>query len=250
MATTTQLCAALAVLCASGAAAATEVRGTYGNWNFNISGTATENGQTYDFRRDLDARRAGKQTFHLAWDTGPGWWKPDLELGLSSIGANGTHTETTVTILPPPLPPTTTTTTFSVVSDFHDQELVARYPLNAGPLALSAGLAVKRLRGTVVITDSRQSQPSRGDYDQAFPELHLQLRYAVAHWLVLETVAQGVQYQDSKAFEWRAGLELRPFDPLLIEAGWQQKRYDIRVNSNALDVSLGGALLRAGLLFR
>ena len=250
MTTRRKICAALAALCASGAATATEVRGAYGDWNFAIAGTTTGNGTTYDFERDLDARRAGKRSLQLAWDTGPGWWKPDLALGDSRLGANGTHTETTVTVLPPPLPPSTTTTTFSVTSNFRDQDLVARYPLNSGAVKLSAGLAIKHLKGTVVITDSRQSQPSRGDYDETFPELHLQLRWPALHWLALETMAQGVHYKDSTAFEWRASAELRALDPLLLEMSWQQKRYDIQVNSDAVNASLNGVLLRAGLLFR
>ena len=248
MTTKKALCAALLIV-GPVTAAAGEARGTYGEWLFSISGTANDNGQLYDFERDLDAKRSGNETLQLAWDTGPGWWKPDLAYGDSRIGASGKHSETMATALPPPLPQTTTVD-LSVESSFRDQDLVARYPLNSGAVLLSAGLAVKHLKGTVVITDSRQAQPSRGDYDETFPELHLLLRYPAARWLAVEAMAQGVQYGDNSAFEWRAGIELRPFDPLLIEAGWQQKRYDIQVNGDSLDVLLGGALLRAGLLFR
>lgn len=240
--------AALAVLCAPATHA--EVRGAYGNWLFGISGTAVEGGKTYDFERDLAARRAGNNSLQLAWDTGPGWWRPDLELNLSRIGVQGSNTGLRCTQVVPVGPPSCVTTTLTVDSNFHDEELVARYPLNSGALKLSAGLAVKHLRGTVVITDSSQSQPSRGDYNQTFPELHADLRWPVTSWAVLELVGQGAQYQGSRAFEWRAGFEVQALAPLLIEASWQQKRYDINVNRDALNVSLDGALLRAGFLLR
>lgn len=242
MTTRTALCAALALLASAPAA---EFRAAYGNWAFDLSGTSTEGGSTYDFEKDLDARRAGKRSLQLAWDTGPGWWRPDLALSDSKIGATGSHTENTTGL---PLGPSTVTLT--VDADFHDSDLVARWPFNAGPLVVSAGLAAKHLSGTVVITDSSQSQPSRSDYDETFPELHLLVRWPVARWVALEAMGQGVQYGDNRAFEIRAGIELRPFDPLLLEASWQQRGYDVKAGADALDATLQGVMLRAGILVR
>lgn len=231
------------------AAGAQEFRMAYGDWAFDVSGTATDSNREYDFERDLDAHRAGKRSLQLAWDTGPGWWKPDLAFSDSKIGVEGTHTETGPTGLPPPLPQTGTIT-LAVDADFTDQDLVLRYPLNTGPFKVSLGLAAKRLRGSVIITDSRQGQASRGDYDEIFPEVHLGMRWTVTDWLVFEAVAQGIQYNDATASDFRAALELRPIGPILIDAGWQQKHYDFTANSGALDVTLQGALVRAGFLFR
>lgn len=235
---------------ATPAAQAAELRAAYGNWGFDVSGTATNSGNVYDFQRDLAAHSTARHSLSLAWDTGPGWW-PDLALSDSSIGAAGTNTAPrSVQVLPPPAPPSTTTTTMMVDAGFRDQDLVARYPWGWGPLQLAAGIAVKRMRGTVEITDSSQSQPSRGDYDETFPELHGQLRWPLGRWLTLTAVGQGVQYQDSRALEWRVGAEMPGFAPLLLEAGWQQKRYNISVNGDALDASLSGVMLRAGVVWR
>lgn len=233
---------------ASPAAPGTEFRSLYGSWDFKVSGTAVEGGQQYDFRRDLDAQHAGRRSLEFAWDTGAGWW-PDVAFGDASIGVRGSHTTTSVVVLPPPLPPTTQSQTLSVDADFRDQDFVARYPLRSGALKVSAGVAVKHLKGTVVIDDSSQSQPSRGDYNETFPELQLQARWTPMPWLAVTATGQGVQYQGNSALEWRAALELAG-GPLLLEAGWQEKRYEIGVNADALDVKLSGALLRAGFALR
>lgn len=237
--------------CAAQVAQAGELRAAYGNWGFDITGTATDNGNVYDFQRDLAAHSTSKRSLSLAWDTGPGWWRPDLALSDSSIGAAGTNTAPrTVQVLPPPAPPSTTTTTMTVDAGFRDQDLIARYPWGWGPLQLAAGVAVKRMRGSVEINDSSQSQPSRGDYDETFPELHAQVRWPLGRWLTLTAVGQGIKGQGNRALEWRVGAEIPGLAPLLLEAGWQQKRYDIRVNGDALDASLDGVLLRAGLVWR
>lgn len=243
------LIAALCVLGSTAPASAHEFRAAYGDWAFDVSGTATNRNRAYDFERDLAAHRAGGLSLQVAWDTGPGWWKPDLSFSHSRIGVEGSHSETGPTGSLPPLPQTGTVN-LAVDSDFTDQELVLRYPLNSGPVKVSPGLAAKRLKGTVRITDSRQGQASRGDYDEVFPEAHLGVRWTIAHWLVMEAVAQGIQYNDATASDFRAAIELHPIGPILIEAGWQQKHYDFSANGDALDVTLQGALVRAGFLFR
>lgn len=235
----------LVSLGAAPVAHANEFRAMYGAWAFDISGTATQDSRPYDFQEDLAAQRAGKRSISVAWDTSPGWW-PDLAFSDARIGVNGTHTES-ATGLPPPFPQSDVTLTLD--SDFTDQDLVARWPLIKESVKVSLGVAAKHLKGTVVITDSSQGE-SRGDYDETIPELHVAARWSPAHWLALDVTGQGVQAGENKAFEWRAGVELRPFDPVLLSAAWQQKRYDVTVGDDALDVSLDGLLLQAGLLFR
>lgn len=243
------LAGALCILGSTGPATAQEFRAAYGLWAFDASGTATESNRKYDFERDLAAHRAGNRSLQIAWDTGSGWWKPDLSLSHSQIGVKGSHSETGPTGLPPPLPQTGAVD-LAIDSDFTDQELVLCYPLNSGPIKVSAGVAAKRLKGTVLITDSRQGQASRGDYNETFPEAHLGVRWTIASWMVLEAGAQGIQYNDATASEYRAAIELRPIGPVLLDAGWQQKHYKFSGNGDALDVTLQGALVRAGFLFR
>ena len=232
-------------------AQAGELRATYGSWAFDIAGTATENGNVYDFQKNLNAHSTAKHSLGLAWDTGPGWWHPDLAIDDSAIGAGGTNTSThLVQVLPPPAPPNMVTSTVSVDASFSDQDFVARYPWGWGPLQLASGIAVKHMRGTVVIVDSSQSQPERGDYNETFPELHAQARWPLGRWLTLTAVGQGIEYQGRSAMEWHVGAEMPGLAPLLLEAGWQQKRYNIHVNGDALDASLDGVLLRAGVVWR
>lgn len=222
----------------AGPATAGEIRATVGGWQYGLSGSATDAGTVYDFERDLGVGKDSGRSVQLAWDTGPGWW-PDLEFTYSGIKAGGTRTFTS-----PPLPGSRT---LAVAADTVDLDLTARYPLYWHDLSTSIGLSLKRLAGDIRIDDSDQPQPSRQRFNEFIPQGQLQFRWDLSRFLVLGATAQGIAYQGDHAVEWRAGSELRLFDPVLVDFGWQDKRYKLTAGDYALDARVRGLYLRVGL---
>lgn len=232
--------AALALLVAAPARAA-ELRAALGAWGYHFKGDVDDRGVRYDLRDDLKLDPHRRRSLALEYDTPKGAW-PDFAVSFTQMGARGDHTES-VTL---PLPGTRTIETDA---DFDSYEIVARYPMRFGPLRVSAGVAVQQLKGELVIDDSEQAEPSRERYDETFPLPHLQLRLAGPAF-ALVTTAQGIEYDGSKALEWRALVEARFLEPLLLEVGWQEKRYEIELPDYALDTRVSGVLVRVGVVFR
>lgn len=232
--------AGLALLAAVPAQAA-ELRASLGSWGYHFKGYVVDGGTRYDFREDLKLEPRRRRSAALEYDTPKGWW-PDLAASFTQMGARGDHTQT-VTL---PLPGTRTIETDA---DFDNYEIVARYPVRFGPLRVSAGVAVQQLKGELVIADSDQAEPSRERYDETFPMPHLQLRLPGSVFALAAT-AQGIEYDGSRALEWRALVEARFLEPLHLEFGWQHKRYEIELSDYALDTRISGVLLRVGLVYR
>lgn len=241
------LAGAVALACCAGATAA-EFRATVGQWRYDLAGTVTDRGRTYDFQRDLALQTAGRRSVQLEWDTGPGPW-PNWSASFAQLGAAGEREET-FTLFFGGIPVGSQTESVAASAEFDDVDLTARYPFSLGALQMALGLTAKRLRGEVLIDDSTQSGPSRQQYDETVPQLHAQLRWPLGKGLVLAAAGQGIEHDGSNALEWRAAAEIRWLAPLLLEAGWQEKRYDLNLGSYALDAQLDGAVLRAGLLLR
>jgi hypothetical protein len=222
-------------------AGASEFHATLGGWGYHFSGNVDDRGRRYDFQDDLELEPRRRRSAALEFDTRPGWW-PDFAAGYTQIGADGDHVESTGG----PIPGTRTITTSA---RFDAWDLVARYPFRLGPLCASAGVALQQLRGDLVIVDSDDSITRREHYDEVFPQLHAQLRWRLGP-LALVAAGQGIAYDGSRALEWRGVAEFRAMEPLLVEFGWQEKRYDISLTDYALDARVRGALVRIGFLYR
>ena len=229
-------------------AAAPEFRVGYGAWRHEVSGTVTDANRTYDLQEDLALETSGRRSILVEWDTPAGWF-PDLSASFTQLGASGYREETFTVFDLLGNPVGTQTESIAASADFDDFDLTARYPFGLGPLALSAGVTVKRLRGDVRIDDSTQDAPSHQSYDETVPELYAGLRWPLGQRLTLVASAQGISAGDSSALEWRGGAELR-LGVVLLEGGYQVKRYDIDLGDYALDARLDGALVRAGFAFR
>ena len=241
------LAALPALGCCTAAFAAPEFRAGYGSWRYDLSGTVTDRDRTYDLRQDLEMEpSSGRHSVLIEWDTGPGWW-PDLALAYVKLGAAGHHEETFTLFDFLGQPIGTQTESITASADFDDYDLTLRYPFGLGPLQCAAGVTVKKLRGDVLIDDTSNPPPSRQSYDETVPELHAQLRWPLARWLALTAAGQGIKYDGNSASEWRATAELR-LGPVLLEGGWQAKRYDIQLTGYALDAQLDGALARIGFV--
>lgn len=228
-------------------AAAPEFRVGYGGWRYGISGTVTDINRTYDLQDDLALEPSGRRSILAEWDT-PTGWLPDLSATFTALGASGYREETFTVFDLLGNPVGSRTESIAASADFDDYDVTARYPFTLGAVRLSAGVTVKRLRGEVVIDDSTQSQPSYQRYDETVPELYAALRWPLGRRVALVASGQGIRAGDSSALEWRGGAELRA-GPVLLEAGYQVKRYDIDVGDYALDAQLDGALGRLGFVF-
>lgn len=237
----TTSCGALALL-VSLPAAATEFRATAGVWRYDLSGTVTDRGRTYDLQGDLEMQASGRRTWSLEWDTPEGWW-PDLAVSFAQLGASGRH-EYSVTAFP--LPPQPETIVAS--ADFDDLEATARYPFELGALRVALGVTVKKFEGTVFIDDSGNPPASRQEYDETVPEAHVHLRLPLGARFALAGAAQGASGGGNSASEWRAVAELR-LEPMIVEAGYQQKRYELNLDGRAIDASLDGVMARIGYLW-
>lgn len=229
-------------------AATPEFRAGYGSWRYELSGTVTDRDRTYDLQDDLGLETSGRRSVLVEWDTPPGWW-PDLSASFTQLGASGYREETFTLFDIFGNPVGSQTESIAASADFDDFDLTLRYPFSLGSLGVSAGVTIKRLRGDVLIDDSTQSSPSYQSYDETVPQVHAGLRWPLAQWLALVASGQGIQAEGNSALEWRGGAELR-LGPLLVEAGYQAKRYDINLGDYALDAQLDGALARAGFVWR
>jgi hypothetical protein len=225
---------------------AAEFRAAWGAWNYDLSGSVTQDGRNYDLQDDLALQRSGRRSLQVEWDTPAGW--PDLSARFSRLGARGHAEYQTIAfdILGNPIG--TDDQTIDAAADFDDYDLTARWPLRLGALQLALGVTVKRLSGTVEIDDSGNPPASREQYAETVPELHAALRLPLAGWLALAGSAQGIAQGGNSALEWHAAAELR-LKALLLEAGWQEKRYELDLDGRALDARLAGALARVGLAF-
>ena len=241
------LAALAALACGPLAHAGAEFRAGYGSWRYDISGTVTDRNRTYDLQQDLELEPAGRRSIEVEWDTPSGWW-PDLAVSFSQVGGTGEadYQSISLDLLGNPI---FQDETIVASADFDDVDVTARYPFGLGALQAAAGITVKRLRGTVVIDDSGNPPPSRQQYDETVPQLHGQLRWPIARWLALGTTVQGISYDGNRALEWQAGAELS-LGVFRLEAGWQEKRYEVKLTDYALDARLDGALARVGFVFR
>lgn len=233
---------ALALGASCPAAEAAEFRALLGSWGYHFDGRVDDRGTRYDFNDELGLVPRGRRSALLELDTPRGAW-PNIAASYTQLGADGNTVETLT------VGPVTTTRTITTDADFDGWDLVARYPFRLGPLRAAAGIGVQQLRGDILIEDSNDAAPRRESYDEVFPQLHAQLRWRLGP-MVLMATGQGVEYDGSRALEWRAGAEFRFMEPLLLEVGFQEKRYEIELTDHALDARVRGALVRVGFLIR
>ncbi|HUS24571.1 MAG TPA: hypothetical protein VM369_06450 [Candidatus Binatia bacterium] len=225
-----------------------EVRLSAAGWRDDLSGRVDRDGQTLDFERDLDAQADAARGLRAEWDTGR-WW-PDLSAATVRSRGSGHVSRSGPLSFGPIVIPGSATTQIDTDASYDDTELAARWPLAWGPLRVSLGLAAKWLDGEVRITDTSDGSTSRQRYRILFPEAHTVLAWRVWPGLQAEGVAQGLSYRGDRAMEWRALLRVTRLAPLLVEGGWQQKRYRVVDDDGAVvDARLAGPWLALGLAF-
>lgn len=224
--------------------AASEWRLALGGWDYDLQGHYNDGVRDRDFQRDLAVRPRDRASVSIDYRWREG--RPDLSLAYTQIGARGRSQES-VPVGIGPIPLGSVGTTVDSVSDFTDFEIAARWSLSQASWRLSPGLVLKRLAGELRITED-DVEVSRQDTEIWFPQPLLRLDGQPAPWLRFNASVQGIAYDGDRAQEWQSSAELT-VGALLIQAGWQEKRYRIRDDDSDLEARLRGPVFRLGLNF-
>lgn len=229
------------LLCGSTAAAELNLAADY--WDYRVAGEVQRGDDVQDLETDFGVEARENLAYRLAWNTGPGWWRPDLAASHTPLQAGGQRNSGSglrfgpVVLLPGG----------TAIGDaaLDDTDLSLRYPLRLGHGTVWGGLTIKRIAGTVTVRDASDTQEDRQRIDQTFPLLHAAASLPLNSWLTLGVQGNAAKYRDDQAYELRAGLSCGLVGPLGINLGWQLKRYRVNDGDYRLDARLAGA--QAGL---
>lgn len=220
-------------------ASAAEVSLTADYWDYKISGTVNRSGDVQDLDRDLGVEARDHASYGFAWNTGPGWWRPDFAANYTPIKADGQRISAGTHFGPLVIIPGSVA---RGEADLDDADLSLRYPLKFGWGTIWGGVTIKRITGFVSIRDATSMALDRQQIDQLFPLLHLALSAPLTSWLTLSAQGNAIEYQGSKAYELRTGASIGILGPLGINLGWQYKQYRVSEGDYLFDASLSGAL--------
>lgn len=234
----------IALLLMTASASASEVRLGLGGWDYDLSGHYNDRLRDRDFERDLAVQPRDQASISLDYEWGEG--RPDLAAAFVQIGARGRSQES-VPVGIGPIVIGSTPATLESVGDFNDLEFSARWPLSRGSLRFSPGLVLKHLKGQIQVFED-DVEVSRQDADVWVPQPLVRLDWTPSRYFRVSASVQGIAYDGDRAQEWQSSAELT-LGALLVQAGWQEKRYRIRDDDSELDARLRGPLFRAGLSF-
>lgn len=215
-------------------------------WGYDVRGQVDRNGDVLDFQSDLDVKARTHTQYLAAWNTGPGWWKPDLAFSYTPIKASGQHDVPGGTRFGGLLFPPTNNTVLGD-ADLADLSVSLRYPLTLGATHVWGGLTLKRLNGHVTVRDQNDTQEDQQDFNELFPMLHAAVAAPLASWLTLAGQADFIKYGSNSAWDLRAGVSVGVYGPVGLNLGWQGKHYHVESGSYRLNATLSGAT--AGLYF-
>lgn len=240
------LSAALLLLVLSAPAASASWRFGVEAWDLEVSGEAEDDSGRVDFAQ-LGLSSPTRVQWLLERRAASGSWWPDLALRHSGIEARGRQVvDTSITLGDLVLVPGESTA--ETEADFDDLALHLSYPLLGRDTRLSAGLAVKRLDGELVIREVESDNADRETVDQTFPLGLLAFYWPLHPRLQLGAEALYVEYRDDALYE----LQVQALVPLTrrldLVAGWQRKDYRLRNREYRLDAEADG--LRLGLSLR
>lgn len=222
----------------------------YDSWNYKVSGRLIDDGTELRLHRDLGLKPINRDNFFLRWDTGPGWWRPDITASYMRISLNGSEPISgnavqlgSIGLLP-------VTATVLTDAGINDGELTFSYPLPIGflgPLKSSAGLTLEYLNGDLNI----QQQGGGAEVQKVnefLPLVHLDLNLPLGQYVNLTTSGNWIEYAGEGAYEYSGGVEFRVLGPITLSARWQQKHYSVE-DDYTLHANLRGALFGVHLVF-
>ncbi len=222
----------------------------YDYWNYKVSGRLVDGDTDLRLHRDLGLKTVNHDSFFLRWDTGPGWWRPDLSASYMRISLSGDQSISGNAVQIGPIGLLPVTTAVLTHAGINDSELTFSYPLPMGflsPLHGSAGLTLKYLNGDLNIQQAGGADNVQ-KVNELFPMLHLDMNLPVGPYLNLVAGGNWVQYGGEGAYEYSGGAEFRILGPITLSARWLQKHYNVD-DGYRLRANLRGALLGVHVVF-
>ncbi len=216
-----------------------------GLWDYEVTGNDVDNGVRRDFQSDLAVQPTAKMRLALEFDWRDAWF-PDLAATYSEFGGEGNVAGETGDGL---LGLGGGSAGVETRAELRNMDITLRWPLAIGAVTFSPGLSLQKLDGEVTIEDPANNSHTRQELDEIFPQLHGELRWEPTDWASLSGVVQAIASGDQAANEYRIMAGVNLFSALRIEAGWQQKRYDLKQDDFELHARLRGLLFQAGLTF-
>lgn len=209
----------------------------YSYWDYKVSGDYQENGSRYDLDKGYAPSNSSRAIYRLRWDTGPGWWIPDLAASFGRIEVSGQQNITTDTSIGPI--PVTVDSTATAHTNVRDLDVTARWPLQLGWGRLSLGVTGKQLRGDIVISDSATPTQTRESIKATFPMAHAFLEVPFGSRLRVGVGGDWAALDGDEADNIVAIVRLKVIGPLDLTAGWQSKHYKVH-DGYTLDTRLQG----------
>ncbi len=222
------------------------LRFSAGLWDYKVTGSDVDNGRRRDFQSDLAVQPAGHLRIAAEFDWRESWY-PDLAASYSEFGGDGNTTAT-------PgaggfLGLGSSSSVVTTKAELRDLDITVRWPLPLGPFTFSPGLSLQSLNGEVEIDDAANNTLTRQIVDQIFPQFHGELRWEPSEYFSLSGVVQAISDGEQAASEYRVLAGLQGLGPLLLQVGWQEKRYDLKQPGFEIHARLRGLLFQAGLIF-
>ncbi len=210
----------------------------YSYWHYKVSGDYQDNGSSFNLDNGYAPSNSSRAIYRLRWDTGPGWWIPDLAASFGRIEVSGQQNITTNTGIGPI--PVTVNSTASVYTNVRDLDVTARWPLQLGWGRLSLGITGKQLRGCVLINDSAGTPAqTRESINALFPMAHAFLEIPLGSRLRVGIGGDWAAAEGDEADNIVAIARLKVIGPLDLTGGWQSKHYKVH-DGYALDTRLQG----------
>jgi hypothetical protein len=185
--------------------------------------------------------------YRLRWDTGPGWWLPDLAASFNRIEVSGQkNVNSNIGLGPIPI---TVNTTANAHANVRDLDVTARWPWQFGWGRLSLGITGKQLRGSVLVSDDAANLQTRETVNVTFPMAHAFLEIPLGSRLRISAGGDWAALNGDAADNITAMIRLKVIGPLDLTAGWQRKHYKVDEDGYRLDTRLQGWLAGAELGF-
>lgn len=210
----------------------------YSYWDYKVSGNYSDSTGNYDLNNDFSPSASSRALYRLRWDTGPGWWFPDLAASFNRIEVTGHKNVTTNTSIGPI--PITVNTNADAHANVRDLDVTARWPWQFGWGRLSLGVTGKQLRGNILIKDSTAGVQTRENIDATFPMAHAFLELPLGSRLRIGVGGDWAALDGDAADNITAMARLKVIGPLDLTAGWQRKHYKVNQDGYHLDTRLQG----------
>lgn len=220
----------------------------YSYWHYKVSGAYQDSNSNFDLGNDFSASNSSRALYRLRWDTGPGWWIPDLAASFGRIEVSGEKNISSSAVIGPI--PIQINSTANVHTNVRDLDVTARWPWQFGWGRLSLGITGKQLRGNILVTDSAATPPQTNESINAlFPMAHAFLEIPIGSRLRIGIGGDWAALDGNEADNLMAMARLKVIGPLDLTAGWQSKRYKVREDDYTLDSRLQGWQLGGELAF-